>query len=198
MSTLPKGWTAPIPRKGERLQKLTACLLMLPPARSGLEAFAQVTNALNLLEDQLWGPDHYLMPRTYEGGRVTDRLYASHPESFETVDGWIGVMNMVHTKEFIFMSRFGAIEIQRDTGESESEVCFCTRRHAVLFAKVDAAGHGVWHAKNRDDIECGERTCATPICAAVRAVVADRGWVQNSNVAGSISSIAATAVEKSL
>jgi hypothetical protein len=162
------------PSKATRLNKLFTCIKAVQPACTGLEAYAQISNALNLLEDQIWGPGYYAMPRTYDGGVVTDRLYPSHPESFETVSGFSGVINMVHTKEFIFISRTGAIEIQRDTGESETEVHFSTRRHAVLFTKNDHQGRGVWHESHRDLPL--ERTEAGTILMPVKAVVASRGW----------------------
>lgn len=166
------------PAKRDRLQRMIECVRALPPARSGLEAFAQITNVLNHLEDQVWGADHYAMPRSYEGGVVTDRLYGSHAESFETVQGFSGVVNMVHTKEFVFVSRTGAIEIQKDTGESEELVHFETRRHAVLFSKPDAYGRAVWDDQNRD--ADSERTAARPLVEDAKREVVRAGFVESS------------------
>ena len=172
MSTLEKTWDGPMPTKGERLRRLATCLHALPPARTGLEAYAQIANSLNLLEDQLWGKDAFAMPRSYENGVVTQRMYPSHTECFETVAGFGGVTNMVHTKEFILVSATGAIEIQRDTGESEIDVHLSTRTHAVVFAKNDARGRGVWDAVHRD-----EETKVEVLVDAPRAVVGESGWL---------------------
>lgn len=150
MSTRAKIELSSCPSKGSRLARVLETVSAMPAARTGLEAYAQISNALNLLEDQVWSERHFWMPRTYEGGVVTDRLYVSHPESFESVDGFEGVVNMVHTKEFIFISRTGGIEIQKDTGECERSVHFETRTHAVLFSKSDAQGRSVWDESHRD------------------------------------------------
>ncbi len=140
----------PLPSKGERIRRLLAELDKQPPAASGLEAYAQMSNTLNHLEDAL--PDNpWAPPRTYVNGELTDRMYPSTTECFETVEGYPGVTVMVHTKEFIFISRFGAIEIQKDTGESEVDIHFSTRSHAVIYKKPDAYGDGVWHDKNADN-----------------------------------------------
>lgn len=175
MSTRVKIELSSCPSKGSRLARVLETVSAMPAAKTGLEAYAQISNALNLLEDQVWSERHFWMPRSYEGGVVTDRLYVSHPESFESVDGFEGVVNMVHTKEFIFISRTGGIEIQKDTGECERSVHFESRSHAVLFSKADAQGRSVWDDSHRD-LPRQATTVARPFLADANLAVDTHGW----------------------
>jgi len=142
--------TTEIPQKRDRLKKLFFCLEALPPAHSSLEAYAQIFNTFNLMEDQLWGNSHWDFPRTFAHGAVTDRMYGSHTDCNEYVPQYPGVMNMVHTHHFVFISASGAIEIQRETNEDEEKIPYYTRREAVMFEKPDASGRTVWDESNRD------------------------------------------------
>lgn len=138
------------PQKRDRLKKLFFCLHALPPAHSSLEAYAQIFNTFNLMEDQLWGASHWDFPRTFAHGAVTERMYGSHADCNEYVLEYPGVMNMVHTHHFVFISASGAIEIQRETNEDEEKIPYYTRRHAIMFEKPDAYGRTVWDEANRD------------------------------------------------
>ncbi|MFM0204683.1 hypothetical protein PQR53_33140 [Paraburkholderia fungorum] len=135
------------PKKHERIKELLARLDELEHARSGLEAYAQISNTLNEIEDAYFG-DFWDLPRTFLDGTISDRLYTSQAECFRVDPQYPGVVNMVHTNEYILISRYGAIEIQKDTGERK--IPFCYRKDAIIYQKPDAWGDGVWHSKNGD------------------------------------------------
>lgn len=148
---------ANIPPKYARFRRVFDELSRCPAAASGLEAYAQLSNILNHAEDEIFG-DFWDPPRTYLNGETSERLYHSAPECFETIEGFPGVTAMVHVKEFVFISRFGAVEVQRDTGQCEETIPFCTRDGAVMFRKLDAYGDGVWHPKNADNCPVPKRS----------------------------------------
>lgn len=167
-----------IPPKFKRIKKLIECLNELPPAKTQLEAYSHISNAILLLEDELWGEDHWDLPRTFLNGEVTQRMYPSLTECCEAVDFYSGVNVFVHTKEFIFISRTGAIEIQKGTGEDERAVPFHTREHAVVYRKPDSYGKGVWDSMHLDNalIAEPEPTRAKLYLNDAKAVVATHGW----------------------
>ncbi|MCW1908769.1 MAG: hypothetical protein KIH63_005515 [Candidatus Saccharibacteria bacterium] len=139
-----------VPSRAERLQDILDRLALLPPAQNGLEAYAQMAELINTSEDALFG-DHWDLPRTFLDGRRTDRLYPILPESFFSVPAFPGVTLMVSKVEVVFMSRWGAIEMQtKDPDDKFGErIPFCSRFENVIFSKPDALGDGVWHDKNR-------------------------------------------------
>lgn len=119
------------------------------PAESGLEAYANICTVLNMLEDEIFSIEDWALPRSFATGAETARLYPPQPDNFERVPGWPGVTNMVLKREFVFVSRSGAIEIQKDNGTSESGNPYANRRETVIFAQADAAGRDVWADHNR-------------------------------------------------
>ena len=138
------------PPKSERLAAAFDLLGQRPPATTGLEAYCQLSKALNEIEDSVWGTEDWAPPRVFELGQVTDRMYTVSPDSFFAVDGYRGVILLLSTKELIFIGRYGAIEVQRKMAEQAArEVPFCSRRSQVMFQKADHEGNGVWHPKNR-------------------------------------------------
>lgn len=121
------------------------------PASSGLEAYAQLSEVINNTEDEIWGKEAWDLPRTFLDGRRTDRLYPILPESFHPVQGYPGVTILVSKIEVVFISRWGAIEMQRKDPEDKfgERMHFAYRSDRVLFTKSDAYGDHVWHDKNR-------------------------------------------------
>lgn len=140
-----------IASRKERFTTVLAQIAILPPATNALVAYRQLAETLNAAEDEVWGRDHWAPPRTFLDGSRTDRLYPIAPESFHPVAGFPGVTLMLAKKELVFVSRFGAIEIQ---GKMPSDplgekVPFAERLDRVLWSKLDAYNDGVWHPKNR-------------------------------------------------
>jgi hypothetical protein len=164
---------AVLPTKQERLKRMFDCLQQLPPARTGLEAYAQISQLINLLEDQVLGIESWSLPRTYTNGKWTDRMHPSQPECFESVAGYVGITNMVHAKQFVFISRTGAIEMQYDTKESERDVHFSVRTYAIIFKKPDACGRGVWDEIHKD---VTESTAAESLVKPLADVIASGGY----------------------
>jgi hypothetical protein len=134
--------------KKDRLSKIFEKLDRIPCAKTGLEAYARLCNIVNEIEDELF---EWRLPRTFLDGTITERLYPPQPECMESVSGWSGIIVCVHVKEFIFFSRYGAVEIQLDTSEDEKLIHFSTRSSAVIYSKNDAYGDPVWHPKNKDN-----------------------------------------------
>jgi hypothetical protein len=162
------------PTKKSRLMKLFDVLGKLPPAKTGLEAYGQISNSLNLLEDQVFGYQEWKTPRTFEDRIVRSRMYASHPEWFKIVEGFSGVTNLVHGNEYIFISRMGAIEIQLDTKEDKIDKPFHTRTSAVVFKKNDAYGDDVWNSKNSDI--ANESTSEAQLIKFISNYIEIEGW----------------------
>lgn len=133
-----------IPPKSQRLEKFIETLSKTSPSHSGLEAYAKICSVLNMLEDEIFSINEWSLPRSFATGATTDRLYPPQPDNFEDVPNWPGVTNMVLKKEFVFISRGGAIEIQKDDGSSERGNPYHLRNKSVIFVKPDANGHGVW------------------------------------------------------
>lgn len=135
----------------ERVELILKRLSLLPPATSGLEAYKQLTETINQFEDEIWGKDSWHPPRSFIGGVSTQRFYTIFPESFFSVDNYPGVTILIGTKELIFMSRYGAIEIQNKVIEDRygKDQTFHLRRDQVFFEKFDAYGDNVWHEKNK-------------------------------------------------
>lgn len=121
------------------------------PARTSLEAYRQISDAINRVEDMHWGADYWEPPRHVDPGARTARLYPIAPESIYPVRNYGGVDVLVSVTEYVFVSRFGAIEVQtKDRDDSYGKFnAFCGRRDRVVFEKHDYAGNGVWHEKNK-------------------------------------------------
>ena len=133
--------------KRDRLVRMFELLDSAPNAKTGIEAYARLSNIVNEAEDELF---EWKLPRTFLDGTITERIYPPQPECMESVSGWAGVVVCVHVKEFIFFSKHGAIEIQLDTSEDEKRIHFSIRSSAVIYSKLDAYGDSVWHPKNKD------------------------------------------------
>ena len=119
------------------------------PFSNGMMAYATLMELVNSQEDSVWGAEHWNPPRKFLKGEVTNRIYPTYPESFEDVPGFPGVVHLIHTKHSVFISRYGAIQIQLDNAMPVS-VCFTeTRPEYILLDKADIYGDGVWHEKNR-------------------------------------------------
>lgn len=145
------GSAVSVPAKSHRLRLAFDEVAQRPPAQTGLEAYRQISDAINRVEDMYWGAEYWRPPRYVSPGVRTDRLYPIAPESVYPVDGFPGVDLLVSVSECLFISRSGAIEVQGKAREDLfGEVThFCDRRDHVLFAKPDKSGDGVWHIKNR-------------------------------------------------
>jgi 5'-deoxynucleotidase YfbR-like HD superfamily hydrolase len=141
-----------IPSKSHRLKLIFEEVADRDPARTGLEAYRQISDAVNRVEDMFFTSSHWQPPRHVGPGVITDRLYPIAPESCYPVPQYAGVDLMVSVKECVFISRFGAIEVQaKDKRDLFGErTAFHTRSDHVIFSKRDSVGDGVWHDKNRD------------------------------------------------
>jgi 5'-deoxynucleotidase YfbR-like HD superfamily hydrolase len=141
-----------IPSKSQRLKLVFEDMVDREPARTGLEAYRQLSDAVNRVEDMYLTANHWHPPRHVGPGVVTERLYPIAPESCYPVPDYAGVDLLVSVGECVFVSRFGAIEVQvKDGGDPFGErVAFQDRKDRVIFSKFDSAGDGVWSIKNRD------------------------------------------------
>jgi hypothetical protein len=135
----------------ERVNLILKELDALPLAHCGLEAFSQISETINNFEDRFWGRESWNPPRSFLDGVETKRFYTIMTESFFPVEGFPGVTLLLGTKELIFVSRYGAIEIQsKDVSDPYGKItAFWLRRNQVFFSKPDAYGHSVWDDKNR-------------------------------------------------
>lgn len=135
--------------KSHRLAIMLKAYAKIPPFSNGMMAYASMMEMLNEREDVLWGEDHWSPPRTFLDGVVTDRIYPTHSESFQNIDGFPGVTHLIHTKHSIFMSRHGAVQVQLDNGLAAGDCHLEARSAFILLNKLDAYGDEVWHDKNR-------------------------------------------------
>lgn len=135
--------------KKERLRRIFAELESLPPARTGVEASAQLAACINRIEDEVWGAE-WQPPRFVPPGTTTNRLYPIAADSTFPVPNW-RVDVLVAEQELVFISQAGAIEVQSKIeddllGESTP---FSARGSRVLFEKVAVDGTAVWNEANR-------------------------------------------------
>jgi len=137
--------------KDERLGLILVNLQSLNPASNGLEAYKLLSNAINEFEDQIWGANNYFPPRSFLHGNKTDRMYTIFTESFFEVPGYTGVSLLLSRRELIFISRYGAIEIQLKDDEDKygDNIHFDSRKRNVIFKKNDSTDDGVWVDKNK-------------------------------------------------
>jgi 5'-deoxynucleotidase YfbR-like HD superfamily hydrolase len=140
-----------MPSKSHRLKLIFEEIADRDPARTSLEAYRQISDAVNRVEDMYFSASHWQPPRHVGPGVTTDLLYPIAPESCYPVPHYAGVDLMVSVKECVFISRFGAIEVQiKDKRDLFGErIAFHARSDRVIFSKADSAGDGVWHDKNR-------------------------------------------------
>ena len=137
--------------KGERLQAVLDRLRYSPPAHTSLEAYALFEKIINQVEDEFLGPHTYNPPRSllvdFEN---IGRMYMTKTESMFSIPKYTGVHILVNHREVVFISRYGAIELQRKLGHDKEGLIihFEHRLEQVLLQKPDAWGHGVWHPKN--------------------------------------------------
>jgi 5'-deoxynucleotidase YfbR-like HD superfamily hydrolase len=137
--------------KSVRLKEILAELADRPAAHTGIEAYRQLSDVVNRVEDRYWGSGHWSPPRHLPPGAITDRLYPIAPECMYPVPDYPGVDALVAKDQVVFVSRTGAIEIQeKDHADILGELtAFADRRARVVFEKADVDGDGVWAEKNR-------------------------------------------------
>jgi hypothetical protein len=140
----------PVPSRAARLAAALHRTAELPPATTALEAYRQIAQSINEIEDHWWGPEHWQPPRSFLDGTRTARLYPIYAESFFPVEGFPGVTLLLAKRELLFISRFGAIELQCKQWNNAviEQADYPERSVDAIFAKADAGGDGVWHAKN--------------------------------------------------
>jgi 5'-deoxynucleotidase YfbR-like HD superfamily hydrolase len=138
--------------KRQRLDEVFADLAQLSPARTGVEAWAQLSAAVNRVEDQVWGT-YWQPPRFVPPGTSTERMYPIAPDSVYPVEGWL-VDVLVAEAELIFVSMRGAIEIQeKDRGDLLGvNRSFPDRAASILFEKRDSRNRSVWDPENRSSV----------------------------------------------
>lgn len=135
--------------KGERLKAALAIVEGQAPCRNGLEAYRQISDALNQVEDESLGVDSWRPPRSFVGHPSSSRLYPTYPESMLALPDYPGNMVLWHAAEVVIISRFGAIEVRTRNGRSFEELTQDDADQTVYFTKLDGYGDGVWHGKNR-------------------------------------------------
>ena len=137
--------------KHQRMQVVLDYLHSLPPASNALEAYLLIEKAIMDVEDIFLGKESYNPPKTFLDGTRTERIYMTLHESIHPVPKYGGVQILVHAKEVVFISRYGAIEMQRKHEDDKHGFLtpFEKRNESVLFKKNDAYGDGVWHQKNK-------------------------------------------------
>jgi 5'-deoxynucleotidase YfbR-like HD superfamily hydrolase len=146
----PLGLGDDVPPKAERLRRIFRELELLPPARTGIEAVAQLANCVNRVEDEVWGK-HWQPPRYVPPGTRTERLYPVAPDSTYPVPGWAVDVLVAHD-ENVYVGSTGAIEVQvKDRAKDDAEPWNASER--VLFQKPDRSGNGVWHPLAREEAE---------------------------------------------
>jgi hypothetical protein len=134
--------------KRERLFAALQRLQDVPACSSGLEMYRNLCQALNHVEDNALGESSWLPPRTFIGARSSERLYPTYPESMLRVSGAPGITALWHETEVVFISRFGAMEVEEKNGR-DLELIVSEGGATRLFSRLDAYGDGVWHPKNR-------------------------------------------------
>jgi hypothetical protein len=141
-----------IPSRRERLLLVLSEIEKLPPFRNGLQVYKELSERLNHQEDCFFGKESWDPPRTFLENNRTDRLYPIYPESIHTIEEFPGVSILISMKEIIFISRWGAIEVQdKDPKDKYGQVThFFLRKEKVIFYKSDYYGHGVWADKNKE------------------------------------------------
>ena len=140
-----------IPPKHQRIRVALDYLHSMPPSSNALAAYHLLEKAIREVEDAFFGKESYDPPKTFLDGTRTERIYMTLQESIHPVPKYSGVQILVHLKEVVFISRYGAIEIQRKYEEDKYGflIPFEKRTNLLLFQKNDAYNDGVWHEKNK-------------------------------------------------
>ncbi len=113
------------PPKRERLREVFRRLAALPPARSFREAWKQLTEMMNTVEDELSG-----IPYNPKLWRTDGRLYPPQRDMERSVKGKRGLRVFRSVSHRTYITRSGAIEIRTLDGTPE-------------FQKSGADGKGV-------------------------------------------------------
>ena len=79
---------------------------------------------------------------------MTERLYPTYPESMHSVEGWPDITMLIHSKQLVFISLRGAIQIQ--TKDDACILPYNERQHLVLLDKADAYGNRVWDSRHEE------------------------------------------------
>jgi hypothetical protein len=111
----------------ERLQVFFAQLGAAPAAASFEEAYQQLTDVLNAVEDELTD-----VPYDPDSWQFDGRLYPPQMDSLREVPEHPEIKRFRAREHNVFISDWGAIEIR------------AVRGAIVLFAKPGADGRGVW------------------------------------------------------
>ncbi len=138
--------------KRERLMNAFSAVASMPPATNGLQAYRQVSDAMNRTEDALWGAEYWNPLRSYPPGTSTDRMYPIAPESFFPINEYPGLTALVSVNEVLILSRYGAMELQSRLLDPTDSANFNLRESpsaVVLFKKPDPTGDFVWSPKNK-------------------------------------------------
>lgn len=115
-----------VPPKSHRLAEIYRRLQQAPPATTAEEAFQQLADIMNDVEDALTA-----IPYNPENWRSDGRIYPPQPDSEREVGTHPGVRRYRSVGHSTFIASNGAIEIRRID-------------QTVEFAKAGADGRGVW------------------------------------------------------
>lgn len=143
--------TKPSVSKCQRFQVILNRLAAAPALHTSLEAYKLLEVVINTVEDEFLGEDSYNPPRSLiVGFEKIERMYLTKLESMHPVPRYTGVSILLSHQHVTFISRYGAIEIQRKLREDKrgETIPFEARTELVIFQKLDAYGDPVWHPKN--------------------------------------------------
>lgn len=137
--------------KENRLNLFFQELDNLPLPKNSLEAFRQISETLNLIEDKIFGTDYWKPLRFYPPGVKTKRMYPVAPESMYPVYLFPKVTLMVSINELIFISNDGAVEFQKKDKKDifGTNNDFSNRNEKIIYKRNDQFGCGVWDKKNK-------------------------------------------------
>ncbi|MEI8130165.1 MAG: hypothetical protein WCG55_01520 [bacterium] len=137
-----------LPPKYQRLLVILDRLHNKQPAKDSLSAYKMIADTIIEVENEFFGPEssnlHLSDPHL---GRMT----APTLDNIFSVPDYNGVSILISTNQVTFISKSGAIEIQKKNREDKygEIISFSQRTELVLFKKNDSSGHGVWHKKNK-------------------------------------------------
>ena len=116
-----------------RLLELFRRLQALPPAKNFAEAYRQIEDTLNQVEDELTS-----IPFNPQNWEIDGRMYPPQEDNVRAEEGYTGVFRLRSRGHSTFIASNGAMEIRRSrrTGRQEDEESF--------VSKPGADGRGVW------------------------------------------------------
>jgi hypothetical protein len=117
--------SGPIPPKGERLAEFYRRLKEAPPASTAAEAYRQVCDILNAVEDDLTG-----IPFDPPMWMTDGRMYPAQEDSVRSVPGHPDLIRYASKGHDVVVAPNGAIQIR-------------IRGGAIAFAKPGADGDGI-------------------------------------------------------